>query len=310
MRTLVVASVAFLVAAAPAVTGDLLLDLADDLASDVAGENPWLERRVLHIAHQGGEAEAPSNTMVALHYAMSQGADVLEIDVHATADGELVVIHDTTVDRTTDGTGRVDAMSLAEIQALDAAYWFVPGEGARQGRAEADYTLRGQGIMIPTLREVLEAFPDVLINIEIKATAPETTPYEHTLAALLEEYGRGDDTIVVSFLDPDTEIFRLWNQDVSTATGTGETALFWAASNAAGGAPSHHHALQVPINFNGVPVLNQDFVDDAHASGLAVHVWTIGDAETMHELIDLGVDGIMTDRPSVLQAVLVKRGLA
>src|SRR5687767_9195309 len=88
-------------------------------------DNPWLERRVLNIAHQGGEIEAPSNTLFALKTAKEKGADVLEIDVHATADRELVVLHDDTVDRTTNGTGRVDGMTLEQIKQLDAAHWFV-----------------------------------------------------------------------------------------------------------------------------------------------------------------------------------------
>jgi len=102
------------------------------LASAAAGpipENPWTERRVLNIAHQGGEVEAPSNTMYAFKTALAKGSDVLELDVHATADGELVVLHDATVNRTTNGSGRVDTMTLAQIKLLDAAHWFVPDVG-------------------------------------------------------------------------------------------------------------------------------------------------------------------------------------
>lgn len=166
-----------------------------------AADNLWLERRVLNIAHQGGEIEAPSNTMYALKTAVEKGADVLEIDVHATADREIVVIHDAEVDRTTNGTGSVDEMTTEQVQALDAAYWFVPGCGTCHGRPEDEYTLRGyatgekelpeelerfspEDFRVPTLREVLETFPEMLINIEIKATAPDTEPYERELADL------------------------------------------------------------------------------------------------------------------------------
>src|SRR5688500_6391757 len=109
----------------------LLLVLALALLCPVApaSANPWLERHVLNLAHQGGEIEAPSNTLYALKTARQKGSEVLEIDVHATADRELVVLHDATVERTTNGTGRVDQMTLAHIKKLDAAYWFVPGCG-------------------------------------------------------------------------------------------------------------------------------------------------------------------------------------
>lgn len=291
----------------------------------VVEENPWTDRRVLHIAHQGGETEAPSNTLFAFKTALEKGADVLELDVHQTADGHLVVLHDTTVDRTTDGEGQVDSMTLAEIKALDAGYWFVPGEGATHDNPEEDYVYRGiatgdedppagytaNDFTIPTLEEVLVAFPDTLINIEIKRTAPDTVPYEQDLAELLAEHDRSDDTIVVAFQDQSTELFKAFNQEVDTATGTAETAVFKGSSMEAGpGTPSHHVALQVPIFYEGIEVVNEDFVEDAHANDMAVHVWTIGDRATMEMLIDIGVDGIMTDQPSVLEDVLQDEGVA
>lgn len=289
-------------------------------ATAASGANPWLGGPVLNIAHQGGEIEAPSNTMYAFKTALAKGADVLELDVHATADGEIVVLHDATVDRTTDGSGRVDAMSLAQIEQLDAAYWFVPGIGTTHSRPAHEYTLRGiatgavapppgfdaTDFAVPTLRQVLESFPEVRINIEIKASAPDTMPYEHLLADLLAEHGRTDDVIVVSFLDHAVELFKVWAPDVHTATATGETALFWAAARGPGAPNPRYVAMQVPITFNGIPVIDDagDFVAKAHANGLAVHVWTINDAATMCKLIAMGVDGIMTDRPTLLQSLL------
>jgi glycerophosphoryl diester phosphodiesterase len=292
-------------------------------AQSLLDGNPWLERRVLNIAHQGGEIEAPSNTLFAFETAKDKGSDVQELDVHATADGELVVIHDSTVDRTTNGTGRIDQLTLEQVKRLDAAYWFIPGCGTCRGRPAEDYPYRGfatgehpipeelgpfepNDFRIPTLREVLETFPRDLVNIEIKSTAPETRPYEDKLAALLREFGRSTDTIVVSFLDHAVELFKLYAPEVSTATATVETALFWAsAQGPLPGAPNpRYHALQVPIEFNGLPVVTPEFVQRAHANGLAVHVWTINDRPTMEWLIDIGVDGIMTDRPTLLEEVL------
>ncbi|MGH2662068.1 MAG: glycerophosphodiester phosphodiesterase [Actinomycetota bacterium] len=290
--------------------------------------NPWLDRRVLNIAHQGGEIEAPSDTLFAFKTAAQKGSDVLELDVHATADRELVVIHDPTVDRTTNGEGRVDQMTLEQVKTLDAAYWFVPGCGTCHGQHESAYAYRGfatgerrlprrwtrsfeaNDFRIPTLREVLETFPGMFINIEIKATAPDTVPYEEELAALLAEFDRTTDTIVVSFLDHAVERFKLHAPGVSTATGTAETAAFWASSQGPlPGAPNpRYHALQVPIVFEGLTVVTEDFVADAQANGLAVHVWTINDRPTMEWLIGIGVDGVMTDRPSLLERVLQNYG--
>lgn len=295
---------------------------------DYAGFEPsapkgtWMERRPLHIAHQGGENEVPSATMYALKTAIRKGADMLEIDVHVTADGHLVVLHDTTVDRTTNGAGAVQDLTLAEVQALDAAHWFVPGRNAVHDAKPEDYVLRGirtgakapppgctaDDFRIPTLREALTAFPTVMMNIEIKNGPPQGAGYEQLLAETLAEFGRGDDTIVASFIDTWTETFRVHNMDVSTSTGTGQTAVARALAFGPGGPTLMHDAFQVPIEFEGIPVVDADFVADAHANGMAVHVWTIDDAETMRMLLDIGVDGIMTAEPTVLEQVLQERG--
>lgn len=284
--------------------------------------NPWLSRRILNIAHQGGENEAPSDTMYAFKSAMAKGADMLEMDVHATADGEIVVLHDATVDRTTNGTGVVDEMTLQQIRTLDAAHWFIQDLGTvhNPSRPASDFTFRGvatgavsppagysaSDFKIPTLREVLQTFPTVPINIEIKATAPDTIPYEKTLADLLAEFGRDDDVIVVSFLDHATEMFKAWAPFVHTATATVETALFYAtAVQGAPGSPNPRYvAMQVPMTFMGVTVVTPDFIANAHANGLAVHVWTINDRLTMCTLVGWGVDGIMSDEPTDLEDVL------
>ncbi|HUR24979.1 MAG TPA: glycerophosphodiester phosphodiesterase [Candidatus Thermoplasmatota archaeon] len=300
------------------------------LSCDHAGFEPsaahgsWMERHPLNIAHQGGENEVPSATMYAFKTALRKGADMLELDVHVTSDGELVVLHDTTVDRTTDGSGAVETLTLAEVQALDAAYWFVPGRNAVHDALASDYLLRGirtgakdpppgctpEDFRIPTLREVLTEFPDVMMNIEIKNGPPQGAGYERALADLLSEFGRGDDTIVASFIDSWTETFRAYDMEVSTATGTAETGLAKGGSLAlAPGVPSlMHEAFQVPIEFEGVPVVDADFVADAHAHGMVVHVWTIDDPATMRWLLDIGVDGIMTAEPTVLEQVLQERG--
>jgi glycerophosphoryl diester phosphodiesterase len=294
-------------------------------AEPIVLDNPWLERRVWNIAHQGGENEAPSDTLYAFKTALAKGVDMLELDVHATSDGEIVVLHDATVDRTTNGTGSVDELTLAEIKTLDAAYWFVPERGTTHSAEPEEYLLRGiatgaepapagftaNDFTIPTLREVLGTFPDVPINIEIKNTVPNTAPYEKILADLLREFGRSEDVIVVSFLDHAIELFKLWAPEIHTATATVETAIFHtSARGPLPGLPNPRYvALQVPVTFDPIPdvpieVVNADFVANAHANGLAVHVWTINDRATMCELIAMGVDGIMTDFPTLLEQIL------
>jgi glycerophosphoryl diester phosphodiesterase len=133
MRKLLIVMFAALVAA----------PIAAPARAQQLADNPWLERRVLNIAHQGGEIEAPSNTLFALKTAKEKGADVLELDVHMSADGEIVVIHDATVDRTTNGEGRVDSMTVEQLKDLDAAHWFVPDCGTCHGKDDAAYAYRG-----------------------------------------------------------------------------------------------------------------------------------------------------------------------
>ncbi len=306
-----------------------ILALALVASTPVPGlDNPWLDQRVLNIAHQGGEIEAPSDTLYAFDTALEKGADVLEMDVHATADAEIVVLHDATIDRTTNGSGRVDALTLDEIKQVDAAHWFVAGCGTCHDEPDDAYALRGlatgerpipaelarfepNDFTIPTLREVLERYPDVPLNIEIKNTFPDTANYEQVLADLLAEFGREDDVIIVSFLDHAIEQFKLYAPNVHTATATVETALFkGTAMGPLPGLPNLRYvALQVPIAYEGIEVVTEEFVADAHANGLAVHVWTINDRETMEWLIDIGVDGIMTDLPTLLEGVIEERGV-
>lgn len=304
--TLMLVAAAFAVLAAPA-------------AAQLAG-NPWLERRPLNIAHQGGEVEAPSDTLYAFKTAMDKGVDVLEMDVHITSDGHVVVIHDETVDRTTNGTGSVENMTLAQVKQLDAAHWFVPDVGTTHSSPASAYTLRGiatrekapppgytpNDFTIPTLAEVLDTFPGVYTNIELKPTTQKTGVLEPAVAKLLADRGRTDDVIVVSFVDHSLELFKLLAPTVHTATATGQAGLFWASSQGPlPGAPNPRYvALQVPEVFAGVPVVNPGFIAKAQANGLAVHVWTVNDEADMRRLLDWGVDGIMTDRPTLLESIL------
>ncbi len=282
----------------------------------MSAPSPWLERRVIAYAHQGGAWESPSSTLHAIAHALEAGATGIELDVHATADGELVVCHDATVDRTTPATGTIASFTLAELRQLDFSYWWIPGADVTPGRPPEDYPFRGRApedpsFGIATLREVLERFPGVVLNLDIKQTAPVVVPYEEALARLLAEFGRGDDVIVASFLDPATDAFRRFAPSVPTSAGTMATADAWRAVQAGEGVPEMPVvAFQVPERQGDLVVVDERFVAAAHEAGKAVHVWTVNDTESMERLLGLGVDGIISDRPTTLCGVLSSQGVA
>jgi glycerophosphoryl diester phosphodiesterase len=276
----------------------------------------WLERRVIAYAHQGGAWESPSSTLHAIAHALEAGATGVELDVHATADGELVVCHDATVDRTTAGQGTIASFTLAQLRGMDFSYWWIPGADVTPGRPAAEYPFRGRAPADPsfgiaTLREVLEQFPGVVLNLDIKQTAPVVAPYEESLARLLAEFGRTDDVIVASFLDPATDAFRRFAPDVPTSAGTLVTAEAWQAVQAGDDLPaSPAVAFQVPERQGDLVIVDERFVAAAHRAGKAVHVWTVNDAESMERLLGLGVDGIISDVPTTLCGVLGTEGVA
>lgn len=270
----------------------------------------------MSYAHQGGAWESPSSTLFAIRRALASGATAIELDVHATADGELVVCHDATVDRTTDGTGRIADLTLAQLKELDNAFWFIPGADVTPGRPAGDYPFRGRAATDPefriaTLREVLEAFPGVVLNLDIKQTAPVVPPYEAALARLLAEYERRDDVIVASFLDQATETFAELAPGVATSAGTLATAAFWRAVHQGDELPAVRAvAFQVPESRGDLVVVDEAFVEAAHRQGAAVHVWTVNDQPSVVRLLDLGVDGIISDLPTMVSATLERAGAA
>jgi glycerophosphoryl diester phosphodiesterase len=288
-------------------------------AVPAAAAPDWTKHRVLNISHQGGEDEAPSATMYALERTMQLGSDMLEVDIHTTKDGKLVVIHDSTVDRTTNGSGQISGMTLKQVQALDAAHNFVPGEGVESDAPESAYRFRGirtgerkpppgfraNDFRIPTLAQVMRRWPTVPINIEIKGNADtDQASYNRnaeTLAAFLNRLGRTRGIIVASFNDAALERFNQRAPRIDLAPAIARVAAFKLANVPPGPA---FKVFQVPMSFNGITVTDQDFVDRAHGIGMGVHVWTINDPPTMRELVGLGVDGIMTATPGLLEETL------
>ncbi len=269
---------------------------------------------MLLYAHQGGAKEAPSSTLFAFRQAVANGADALEMDVHATADRVLVVTHDETVNRTTPSSGQIASLTWPELATLDNAHWWSPGYDAITGLDDDDYPLRGRApidreLSVARLTDVLDAFPDVILNFDIKGTIPRitpgVTPYEDLLADVLRAYGRADDVIVASFHDDSLARFREVAPNVATSTALAESYAI-ATQLMAGDVPALHDsmvALQIPYRLGGEPLFDSRFVEQAHHAGLAVHVWTIDDEEEMREVLALGVDGLITDVPSVAQRV-------
>ena len=277
--------------------------------------SPWLSRRVIAYAHQGGSFEGPSSTLAAIEWSLAGGASAVELDVHATRDRRIVVSHDETVDRTTNHHGEIADLSLAQLREMDNAYWWIAGEAVTPGRADEEYVHRAKAprdrdYALATLEEVSQRFPGVLLNLDIKRTSPDVEPYEELLADELRRLERTGSVIVASFLDHAIQSFRALAPEVATSAATGETATFYFSLQEGSAKVPPAQALQVPATFGDVTVVDERFVEAAHEAGLAVHVWTINEEDEMRALVDLGVDGIVSDRPTRLARVLKERGCA
>lgn len=255
----------------------------------------------LIIAHRGGMAHAPENTLEAFRYADEIGADILEYDVFITEDGELVVIHDETVDRTTDGSGRVNDLTLEEIQSLDGGYHFENDQG--------EYSFRNTGVKIPTVEEVFQEFGSKRQLIELKATN-DPAQYENMIQEmwrLIEANNMHDHVLIASF---DHEINMRFNEvsggSVAIGAGEEETRQFVTLHKAFLNAlyQPKADAFQLPTEQEGFNLADWKLIRGAENRGMAVYYWTINDEETMQELIDLGAHGIMTDNIELLIDIL------
>jgi glycerophosphoryl diester phosphodiesterase len=231
---------------------------------------------------------------------VAAGADRLELDVHATADGTVVVIHDAEVDRTTDGHGAVRDLTLHQLRLLDAGHGYLDADGS--------HAARGRGHRIPTLDELLAAHPDVPVNIEIKQDDP---PIEDAVLAALDRHGARERTLLAAEHAHIMQRIRAAAPGMLTSHSAAEVAEFVGRlrdGTLAGYRPPGI-AWQVPPSYLDVPIVTPEFVATAHRLGTEVHVWTINDSAQMHALLDLGVDAIMTDVPALGLQVLRARGL-
>jgi glycerophosphoryl diester phosphodiesterase len=291
--------------------------------------NPWLERRVLNIAHQGGEDEFPSNTLYAFRKATRAGADMLELDVGVTRDDQVIVMHDPSVDRITNGSGLVSEMTLSEIQQLDGSYWFsankddhyshdqAPGayrfRGVATGERRAPKGFKPADFRVPTLRSVLRAFPRTPINIEIKGRTKQedVSEYVYNAEVLARELAgvNRDDLIVASFQQPALDRFRELAPRIGNSPGVAGVAS-WVLDGTA--PPQGTVAFQLPVTFKFgdtvIDVTSPENVSRAHQERYAVHAWfgemDVDGPQTWRKLVDWCADGIMTSHPVQLQKTL------
>jgi glycerophosphoryl diester phosphodiesterase len=253
-------------------------------------ENPLFGDGVLVIAHGGAQAVTPPETLLAYQTAIEAGADVLEGDLHATSDGVLVLIHDATIDATTNGTGAVKDMTFADLQQWDAGYRFT-----RDGGQTFPY--RGQGLTVPSLESVLDAHPDAYFVLEIKQESPSiVTPF----IELLEQRGLLPRVIIASFWDAVIDQVRERAPDALTSLATAEMVELVALG------PDAEASYVPPGRFVQPPATSAQpaLIERVHRLDMKIHPWTVNDPAEMQELIDLGVDGIITDDPAALRALL------
>lgn len=247
--------------------------------------------RPLVIAHRGGRGLWPENTLYAFSRAVELGVDVLEMDLRESADGALVIIHDSEVDRATNGQGRVNELTLAQIKALDAGYRWTRDDGAT-------YPHRGQGIQVPTLEEVLQSFPNTRLNIEVKSSS---TSVAIELCEVLRSHSRQDRVLVASFHDPIVKTFRNRCPEYATAASSEEARSLFLLNTVHLG--KWHRPAAEAYEVPG-QILTPRFVAEAHRHNVKVLVWTVNHVQEMKRLLAAGVDGILTDYPDRLLSLM------
>jgi glycerophosphoryl diester phosphodiesterase len=261
--------------------------------------HPFLnESGPIASAHRGGAGEAPENTLAAFEIAVALGYRYLETDAHLTRDGVLVAFHDDRLDRVTDRTGAIAELGIVEVEAADAGFTFSPDGGS-------SFPFRAHGIRVPRLEEILVRWPEARINID-----PKSDPSVGPLVALLDRLGAWSRVCIGSFSDRRLRRIRGLSRGAAcTSMGPRSVALARLAATFGTMARVGADCVQVPMRRGPFPIVTERFIQAAHRAGLPVHVWTINDEATVDDLLDLGVDGIMSDRLRLLQDVFARRGL-
>jgi glycerophosphoryl diester phosphodiesterase len=253
-------------------------------------DHPWV------MAHRGGRGQWPENTLLAFEQSVANGVDVLEMDLHRSRDGIWMVIHDATLERTTNGSGPVHQFTAAELQKLDAGYAWTADNGQ-------SYPFRGRGIRIPTLEQVMQAFPSQRLNLEIKEKE-ESAP--SSLCQLIRTQGAAERVLVASVSAKTLMAFRQACPQVATSAAGAEVRLFFLLSRLRLTAlyPARADALQVPEYFGPLHVVTPRFIAAAHRLNLKVHIWTVNQQADMQRLLVWKADGIITDYPKQLLEVI------
>ena len=260
--------------------------------------HPFLDQlpKVVNIAHAGGKGLGPENTMVTLHKAVKSGTDIIEIDIHYTSDSVLVLLHDKTVDRTTNGNGYVWDFNYKELKQLDAGFYWTDDDSLT-------FPYRNMGINIPSLQEVLDTFSSYRVNIEIKKYEPWLI---RNFCNILKEYELIDKVLIGSFIDEALDEFRIECPEVATSAGRIEGMIFYRLNSLYLGwlyTPSIK-VFEAPEYYKNTRVINEQLVNGLHNKNIPIYVWTVNDKKDMEYLIKLGVDGIITDYPDRLSEIL------
>jgi glycerophosphoryl diester phosphodiesterase len=268
---------------------------ADDVIMETMSSHRWAASdRPLVFAHRGGSRLAPENTLAAFDRAVAEGADGLELDVRLTRDGEVAVCHDARLDRTCDAQGAIADLMALELASVDAGYRFTPGDGTNP--------YRGRGVTVPLLRDVLARYPRVWLIVELK---DDSTAMATAAVRVVREAGALDRVCFGSFSSEVlAEVRRL---EPAAVTSGGRSEVFWAITTARLGFlwPFHRYkALQVPEQREDVRVVTPGLLRGARRAGVPVQVWIVDGPDDIRRLLNLGVAGVITDRPDVAVRVV------
>jgi len=247
------------------------------------------------IAHRGGSRLRPENTLAAFDHALSLGVDAFECDVHLSRDGEVVVIHDPTLDRTTDASGPVSARTAAELEQVDAAYRFGEGEG---------FPLRGKGLGVPRLADLLLRYPSMPVIIEIKGEDPDLAA---PVMDVIRQAGADKRVIIGGFSRIVLDAVRRIAPDVPTGASSPEArwALHCAYLGLSPRRPAYQ-SFQVPFRLRGRQMFGAGFVRAARRGHVPVFAWIVDEPDVMRMLIDWGVTGIISDRPDLAVQTVIR----
>lgn len=250
----------------------------------------------IRFAHRGSRILWPENTWLAFDNVVEGlGYRYIEIDIQVTQDGVVVVFHDETLERCTNGVGRVSEWRWEDLKHLDAGYNFSPDDGE-------SFPHRGTGVAIARLDDTFDRYSDVHFNVDLKA--PNS---EWSVAEVINRTRREESTLISSFSDKRIAKFRrITKRRVATSAGPRDSIAMYVASRIGRSAPTGADAYQLPFDTRGVPA-DRRLIDAVHSGGRQIHLWTVNDSEAMARLLDMGADGIVTDRPDLLNEVLDER---